>query len=306
LTVIQFRPAYDIIAYFALAGQPYANSVIQNVDYPSLQVCPQLPCVKHNDSFVPYPLVFEYISKNFVSLDVGLSTRNLCELRAFTSLITVELAKVLDVARYDDDEHWWKVTYHQLKGALPWPFNRLVARKIRFEKLLSLEGLPGRQGERLKSWAIPVCKSAYKSLSERLGNGNWILNTFGPTSLDALLFGHIAAAKFEPGLSDVLAEYPNLDLFFEKVLDRINKVKYSTVGHCTFPGPYLLTTKLEKIPFGGLRTEKKKPADPNSELDPLRLRIAMEAQREGLLFVVGLVVAYLGWSQLVVIEEDIE
>ena len=303
VTLLQFRPAYDVLAYFSFSGAPLAKSNIENVQYPSISTSPQLPCLRINhEMFVAHAFIFDYLKKNVADLDAGLSSQLNSELRAFSSLVRLELKEALDVARYDDEEHWWKVTYPQLVKALPWPFNRAVARKIRHDVLQTLQNLPGKQGERLNGWAVKTCRTAYKAISERLGDANWVLHTAGPTSLDALIFGHLANAKFEPKISDVLIEFPNLGAYYEKILVRIGRSKFFSLGTGGFPGPNLGLTIQHSIPSSAGRIAAKKIDQPkNSSEDGGG--ILTEGSSQALAFALCTILAYLGWSQVVAVSE---
>jgi len=306
LCLIQFRPAYEVLAYCAFGGAPLAKLTVENVAHPTVLAAPQLPCLRINhEQFISAPFIFDYLRKNVADLDAGLSTHLSAELRAFSALIRVELQQAIEIARYDDEEHWWKVTYPQLVKTMPWPFNRLVARKLRHEKLLALEHVPGRRGERLNNWAVESCKTGYKALSERLGDGNWLLNTAGPTSVDALLFGHIAQAKFEPGLSDVLSEYPNLVTFFERSLRKINKSKFFSYGAGSgFAGPHLDLQLKSTIPSSISRIPLKKHVE-SSHKSPSgeESSVPKEGSWQAIGFALFTVVAYIGWNQMIAIRE---
>ena len=305
LVLIQFRPAYDILAYLAFAGRPLSNTMIENVAYPSIHACPELPClqISSTKSFVPYSNIFDYLKENQANLDAGLPSRVNSEIRSFSSLVQCELRQVVDIARYADDEHFWKVTYSQLKKTIPWPFNRLIARKLRHEVLLSLYHIPGEKQEKLNTWAVNKTRSAYQAISERLGNSDWILNTTGPTSLDCLFFGHLCEAKFEPILYQILSEFSSLEEYFLRTLQLLKRNKFFTINSMNFPGPDL-DIIITSVPTAIERLSEIKSLSPPRTYQKEDAGVFTDGVFQALAFAACTILAYLSYSKILVIREQ--
>jgi glutathione S-transferase len=304
LVLTQFEPAFDVLAYCAFAGAPLAKLVVENSRHPTLAASAdgQLPVLRHGAMIVPREDILGHLAKCFSDLDAGLSQESLAQVQAFSALLKGDLQLALDVARYDDEEHWAKSTRPMLLSALPWPFNRPVSRFLRYRALARIRARVQLSSPRDRlEWARRRARRALQALTQRLGaTSNWVLGTHGPTSLDAQLWGFLAQACSEP-LVDVCNEFPLLEAYYRRGVARIARCKFVYVGGENLfvmgaGGPFLsmrpglLPTAASRISSSSSSDAKPAPVvRAESEED----RAFKQATREAGMFAFGAVALYL-------------
>lgn len=267
-----------------------------------------LPCIRSGNRFVPRSEIFNFLKHEFADLDAGLGLEVKAEAHAFASLLLVELEHCLDVIRYADEEHWWKVTYPELVRNLPPPFGRLVARKMRRDALQRLQ-VHGKQNA--IKLAVDRAKQAYQALSNRLGDNKWVLNTPGASTVDALLFGHMCQARFEPLLCELLVEnedFSNLDAHYRQTLNRLRQSRFFSTSKPLFQGPELEMVMVN-IPtrYARLESEDEEKKDNNVENAKQDGEVEVIKRERGLLeaglFALGAVLAYMSWNEMFFVME---
>ncbi|KAH9258245.1 hypothetical protein BASA81_003294 [Batrachochytrium salamandrivorans] len=308
LVLYQFRPAYDVLAYLALCGNPLVKCQVENLPYPTLQACTAepLPCIRHQGKFVPKSLVFDFLSREFADLDAGLGLEVKAESQAFSSMLLVELEWCLEVIRYVDEEHWWNSTYPELVGNLSAPFGRLVARKMRRDALRRMQ--IGNNGKQTIKLALEKAKKCYLALANRLGEHKWLLNTPGASTVDALLFGHLCQARSEPLLGDLLRtneDLANLEVFYKQTLNRVRQSKFFSHSKPLFNGPDLeivvlpFPTQYARLEAEESKVEANKAEDVTTAWDKSQTGGLIQAAT----FAIGTLLAYMMWNEMLIIQD---
>jgi hypothetical protein len=124
----------------------------------------------------------------------------------------LKLGSALVASRWVDAEHFQRITRPQILEAMPFPSNRMWLWRHK-ERVISDSEVFGITD--LQS-ASALATSVYACLSQQLGENMWLLGTLQPTSVDALLFGHLAEAMTEP-LVNQLRLHSNLIHYYNRV-----------------------------------------------------------------------------------------
>jgi len=308
--LIQFYPCFDVIAYCGLAGSPLAKLVVQNSAQPFHAASPdgRLPMLRHGGCLVPQHAIIDYLKKNFTDLDAGLSLDVLAQIKAFGALVD-ELDVALDVARFDEDEQWLKVTRRALLDVMPWPASYALAFELRRQarhRIATATQLT-RASDRL-AWARERVQASLTALSARMPTqsaSTWLLGTVGPTSLDAAVWGFLAHARGEPRLVDVANDFPSLRAFYQRALERIAKSKFALRGGQNAfvlrnAGPFL--SMREGAPLLPPSPLPPAPAPARKEREPIKPPTEEEKEVQGQAseaLVFALVVSLLYWGAFV-------
>lgn len=311
LVLYQFRPAYDVLAYLALCGNPLVKCQVENLPYPTLQACSAepLPCVRHQGRFVPRSQVFDFLRREFADLDAGLGLEVKAESQAFSSMLLVELEGCLDAIRYVDEEHWWNSTYPELVSNLSAPFGRLVARKMRRDALRRMQAAGGN-GKQVIKLALDKASKCYLALANRLGEHKWLLNTPGASTVDALLFGHLCQARAEPLLGDLLRtneDLANLEVFYRQTLNRVRQSKFFSHSKPLFNGPDLEIVILPLPPTQYARLEAEETKPESGDASKAEDAAWDKSQTGGLIqaatFAIGTLLVYMAWNEMLIIQD---
>jgi hypothetical protein len=91
-----------------------------------------------------------------------------------------------------------------------------------------------------------------------------------------------------------MKEFSNLETLFDRVLQRVNKTRFFSVGVSTFSGPDISLNVQSTIPSKALRLTSK--LEPLPAADPLEPRLRKDGSWQAVLFAATAVLAYINWS----------
>eukprot|EP00904_Undaria_pinnatifida_P012904 jgi/Undpi1/8744/HiC_scaffold_25.g11206.m1 len=256
MTVVQFRPAWEMQAYLRFARLPYR---VENSRYAGSAASGLYPALMDGNFVLPGENATLHVSRRRINLDAKLSEGEKANSLVTSYLVRGGLQPLLRVLRYSASDSEVSQTVHPpMKKTLPWLLSTWTpsaeARRSRVEA--SVRGLEGMD----KSELVALARTRYASLDLMLGlrgggvgggggdadEGHSNTYFFGaiPTSLDAVVFGHLAEAWTIEALLDVLPEYKNLSRFFRQVCD-----EYFSPGWSPPPA-------LTKVDGGGVSESK--------------------------------------------------
>jgi metaxin len=119
-----------------------------------------------------------------------------------------QLEPALLSLRYGDDDAWEQVYRKQYMQA----GNRFQAWSIRKVGRKQLKRIWSYEESRT------ISREAYQSLETQLGDNQYLLGE-EPTTVDALVWAHLADALCDVHLVTILADFPNLVQYFQRVYD---------------------------------------------------------------------------------------
>jgi len=298
----QFMPCFEVIAYCGFAGSPLAKLRVDNSPHPFLAVSAdaRLPVLRHASAVVPHEYIVDYLKKNFADLDAGLSVEVHAQIKAFSAIVNNELKVCLDVARFDDEEHWLKVTRPNLLAVIPWPANRPMAYLLRRQasQRISCATQLRSSHDRLE-WAREKTRDGLQAICSRMShNANWICGTLSPTSLDALVWGFLAHASGEGSLINIANEFPVLEQFYRRGLERIAKCKFVLSGgqnlFTLYAGGPFLSLREGVAPTRADRTPLPPPPPPPPPKEETEEEKSFQqARKEALVFALSAFTVYL-------------
>ncbi|CAM9147425.1 unnamed protein product [Ectocarpus sp. 8 AP-2014] len=216
MVVTQFRPAWEIQAHLRFVRLPYR---VENSGYMGSAATGLYPALTDGQFVLRSEDAAGHIASRRSDVDVGLTEAEKVEAQALAMLVREGLQPLLRVMRYRGDEGEVRQTVHPpMKKALSWPLSwwSPAAEARRSKRESAVRGL-----DRLsKAELIGRAKDMYAALDLRLGNSKEAF-FFGsrPTSLDAVVFGHLAEAWTIAALLDLLPAFDNLSRLFRRVCD---------------------------------------------------------------------------------------
>ncbi|CBJ32432.1 Sorting and Assembly Machinery 35kDa protein [Ectocarpus siliculosus] len=216
MVVTQFRPAWEIQAHLRFVRLPYR---VENSSYMGSAATGLYPALTDGQFVLRSEDAAGHIASRRSDVDVGLTEAEKVEAQALAMLVREGLQPLLRVMRYMGDEGEVRQTVHPpMKKALSWPLSwwSPAAEGRRSKRESAVRGL-----DRLsKAELIGRAKEMYAALDLRLGNSKEAF-FFGsrPTSVDAVVFGHLAEAWTIAVLLDLLPAFDNLSRLFRHVCD---------------------------------------------------------------------------------------
>jgi len=235
LTLVQHRPAWFEQLVMRFAGVPH---IVVNSSYAATEATGPLPFLRDIPSSQPCALVgrhtpgstnnnknciLDYLhTEGYVSLDESLSPSQKSLSKAYTALIQSQLEPAVVSLRFGDSRAWDQVyrqqyiqaSYNGKRGFMPPLGSYFQAWSVRNVALKQLH----------KLWSVEECmeiaREAYQSLETQLEGNNYLLHTEKPTVVDALLWAHLADALCDVHLVTLLADFPNLVKYFQRVYDQ--------------------------------------------------------------------------------------
>ncbi|CAK4208507.1 unnamed protein product [Aphanomyces euteiches] len=206
-TLHQFFPAWDVQAYIRFAQ---IKLHVVNAQYPEYEATGELPQLNDGHFLVPKDDIILHLQTYYQDLDAQLSASQRADSVAFRSLVQEKLQRVLLYCRWVDPITYKEVTRPAVLQVMPFPLNRILPKLIhtRYSNAL-LETFPSKEHTYL------TARDSYVALNARLeaSSGPFF---FGdrPTSLDAIVFGHVVDALGDNQLRQVVhAHGPRLVQF---------------------------------------------------------------------------------------------
>jgi glutathione S-transferase len=215
MTLFQHRPAWFEQLVLRFAGVAH---IVVNSPYVATEATGPLPYLRDIQPgkpacLIPSNSILDYLQteRNMHHLDESslfLSPSQQALSHAYTELIKSQLQPALLSLRFGDDDAWNQVYRKQYMQA----GNAFQAWSIR---------MVGKQ--QLKQvWSVEEsctkAREAYQSFTSQLGDCKYLLCE-EPTTVDALLWAHLAEALCNVHLVIILAEFPRLVEYFQRIYD---------------------------------------------------------------------------------------
>lgn len=234
ITLVQHRPAWfeQLVMRFSNVPHIVVNSPYVATEatgpLPFLRDMKQHPCVlvgrHHPSSSSPMHknCILDYLqSQGYVSLDASLSPSQQALSNAYSALIESQLEPALLSLRFGDKDAWEQVYRNQYIQAskqndqsysLGSRFQAWSVRNVALKQLLD------------KTFTVQesmsIAREAYTSLETLLqGSNKYLLDTPSPATVDALLWAHLAEALCDVHLVTLLADFPNLIKYFQRIYE---------------------------------------------------------------------------------------
>ncbi|KDO32391.1 hypothetical protein SPRG_02868 [Saprolegnia parasitica CBS 223.65] len=209
-TLHQFLPAYDVQAYVRFAKIPLH---IKNAKYPSFEATGELPQLRDGHYLLAKDDIIMHLQTYHTDIDGHLSAVQKGESLAFKSMVQEKLQRVLHYCRWVDPITYKEVTRPAVQRVLPFPLNRVLPKKMHHAMTSEL----ATAGYASQEQVYVAARDCYAALNARLGDGPFFYGA-APTSLDAIVFGHLVDALSDVQLRDVVHIHgPRLLSFAETV-----------------------------------------------------------------------------------------
>jgi glutathione S-transferase len=211
MTLFQHRPAWFEQLVLRFAGVAH---IVVNSPYVATEVTGPLPYLRdiHPGKpacLIPSNSMLEYLHKERnVHLDESLSPSQQALSHAYASLIKSQLEPALLSLRFGDDDAWNQVYRQQyIRGGSA--FQAWCIRMVGKQQLKQV-------------WSVDEsctkARDAYQSFTTQLGDSKYLLCE-EPATLDALMWAHLAEALCNVHLVVILAEFPRLVEYFQRIYD---------------------------------------------------------------------------------------
>lgn len=159
---------------------------------------------------------------NTVNLDAGLSPAQRAELLAFVTLVTARLDVATHYTTWLEPRGFREFRKAAYGSALPFPLSYLVPWSQRAEMKRLLGHVDGFKAYQDTVQALSAVSDRLRASSGRFFFGD------RPSSLDALLFGHMAFYKHSPVAAPVLRDKVDHDPMLSRYVDGILSDFFST------------------------------------------------------------------------------
>lgn len=229
------------LAYVSLTGVAETDSLtIQPTSNPALSPSGSLPFLRDGEVLVAgAQAIVAYLSRRGHDLDFKLSPRGVADAAAYASLVQKSLGRVAEHAFWVDSANAG-VVGRLVGDGYPFPLSWILPKRRAGDAAARLAGERGdgnyhttgagtHMGAALENAGEEAADEValyaeanqiYIALAAKLGENMWFAGEF-PTSLDALVFGHLAvhylAPLPNPRLSAMIRTHPNLVAFVERI-----------------------------------------------------------------------------------------
>ncbi|XP_072139056.1 metaxin-1b isoform X1 [Mobula birostris] len=183
-----------VLAYARFSGAPVRVHKLSNPWRSPLGV---LPALKTENDVLSQPLqILAYLRKQKYNADYGLSATQGADTMAFSSLIEEKLLPALIYTFWVDSKNYVSFTRPWYGEAIPFPLNFFLLNRMHtrsLERLRLIRGGSWPESEEPEAEA-EIFKDACECLtllSQRLGSNKFFFGD-SPSSLDAIVFGHLA------------------------------------------------------------------------------------------------------------------
>ena len=232
ITLVQHRPAWleQLVLRFSGVAHIVINSPYVATEatgpLPYLRhICePQVLVGRHHPSCTANNCILDHLqSQGCVALDKELSPLQKSLSSAYTALIQSQLEPALLSLRYGDRDAWEQVYRQQYVQASKNGTNGYSSPLGSWFQAWSVRTVALKQ---LKTaWSVQesmsIAREAYQSLETQLLEGNgYLLHTKSPTTVDAVVWAHLADALCDVHLVTILADFPNIISYFQQIYDQ--------------------------------------------------------------------------------------
>lgn len=213
----------EILAYAKFSGAPLKVSEIRRPWFTSL------PSLRHGPStrLTKFEDIMAHLRKQNYSADVQLSAQQISDMKAYSAMLKQKLKPALLFLWWVDGKNYTELTRPWYAKALAFPLNYFLPGQMQRAAIHAvhskLDQLDIDDIQGLESAVFKEAQECLTTLSHRLGKEPFF---FGkrPTSLDAIVFGHLAPLLKAPFPSSALQHHlkacDNLSAFVGRILQQ--------------------------------------------------------------------------------------
>ncbi|OQR97170.1 hypothetical protein THRCLA_07078 [Thraustotheca clavata] len=197
--LLQFMPAWDVQAYLRFAK---IGMHIKNAKYPSFEATGELPQLNDGHYLLGKDDIIMHLQTYHKDIDMELNDVQKGESLAFKSMVQEKLHRVLLYCRWVDPITYKEVTRPAVQRVLPFPLSRILPKQMH----VSITNMLAANGYETQEQVYITARDCYSALNARLESvkdGPYFYGST-PTSLDALVFGHLVDALSDVQLRDVV------------------------------------------------------------------------------------------------------
>jgi hypothetical protein len=233
ITLYQYRPAWEEQLALMIAGLPFC---VVNVAYATQEATGPLPCFmdltidkpailigRNSSSKNQASTIHEYlIQERNIDLNQGLSSEQQIQSFLFEHLLRTTLHASIQVLRYQDDHTWQHIYKKQCLAAAAsgnghWLFasvqawsERVVARFQMSKRAAVVSSV---------EQAVEQARTVFDVFEKVLDGKKFVLDTDRPTFVDVVLWSSLADALLDMHLIVVLADFPCLCEYAQRLWD---------------------------------------------------------------------------------------
>ncbi len=228
VTLYQFKPGMGLPnlspfcmkaeTFLRMAGIDYETKIITD---PRKMPKSKCPVIRHGDAMIPdSAFIIEYLKQHFpVSLDDGLSTRELAAAHAFERLLDERYYWAVVYSRWVDPAGWSTIKQFWF-GGLPWPMKHLVPNMLQ-KKLINGMYSHGI-GRHTPEEIYQLADQDLQAVSDFLGDKPYFMGE-APRSVDATVYAFMANTfhiPLETPLQALTTKYPNIGAYCDRMKAR--------------------------------------------------------------------------------------
>lgn len=222
----------EVMAYAKFSGAPLKTREVRRPWFGSLPVMrhgPETKLTKFQD-------VVAYLRKQNYSADVQLTPQQASDAKAYIAMLRQKLKPALLYQWWVDAQNYVELTRPWYAKALGFPFNYIIPGQMQRAATAVLNSkLQGfdLEGDQAQIALFKEAQECMTTLSQRLGKEPFFFGQ-SPTSLDAIVFAHLAPLLRAPfpscALQNHLKACDNLAAFVTRIMLRYFSVKDTGSG----------------------------------------------------------------------------
>mmetsp|Transcript_3054 Transcript_3054/g.4642 ORF Transcript_3054/g.4642 Transcript_3054/m.4642 type:complete len:365 (+) Transcript_3054:134-1228(+) len=216
VTLTQFQPAWKEQAYLRFSGIPYK---LINSKFYGCHASGFYPQLFDGHFVLPKDEIMPHLIDKRVDIDKELTKTQLFESKAIKALVEEVLDPLLLALKWSSKDHIVKETVvRPMKKVLPNLFSMISPSldEYRSMKICKVRNLNQLTIEQL----LEKADEYYGALEIRLDDNSEFLFGGNPSSVDAVLFGHLANALVDFHLITLLPKFLFLTRFFNNIVDQ--------------------------------------------------------------------------------------
>ncbi|XP_075536738.1 metaxin-1 [Dermacentor variabilis] len=222
----------EVMAYAKFSGAPLKTREVRRPWFGSLPVMrhgPETKLTKFQD-------VVAYLRKQNYSADVQMTPQQASDAKAYIAMLRQKLKPALLYQWWVDAQNFVELTRPWYAKALGFPFNYIIPGQMQRAATAVLNSkLQGfdLEGDQAQIALFKEAQECMTTLSQRLGKEPFFFGQ-SPTSLDAIVFAHLAPLLRAPfpscALQNHLKACDNLAAFVTRIMQRYFSVKDTGSG----------------------------------------------------------------------------